>query len=106
MGAEEITSSVENIEIKAEKMLEEARSRANEIILKAKEEASRILSAEMPMDEVKREREHILSEARQKANQEVEASKKGASRIRTNAAKKIGKITERIVNIVTGAELK
>jgi vacuolar-type H+-ATPase subunit H len=106
MGAEEITSSVENIEIKAEKMLEEARSRANEIILKAKEEASRILSAEMPMDEVKREREHILSEARQKANQAVEASKKEASRIRTNAAKKIGKITERIVNIVTGAELK
>lgn len=106
MSAEEITSSVENIEIKAEKMLEEARSRANEIILKAKEEASRILSAEMPVDEVKKEREHILSEARQKADQEVEVSKKGASRIRTNAAKKIGKITERIVNIVAGAELK
>ena len=106
MCAEEITSSVETIEIKAEKMLEEARSRANEIILKAKEEASRILSAEMPMDEGKKEREHILNEARQKANQEVEASKKKASEIRTNATKKIGKITERIVNIVTGAELK
>jgi vacuolar-type H+-ATPase subunit H len=106
MCAEKITSSVETIEIKAEKMLEEARSRANEIILKAKEEASRILSAEMPMDEVKREREHILSEARQKTNQEVEESKKKASKIRTNATKKIGKITERIVNIVTGAELR
>jgi vacuolar-type H+-ATPase subunit H len=106
MCAEKITSSVETIEIKAEKMLEEARSQANEIILKAKEEASRILSAEMPMDEVKREREHILSEARQKTNQEVEASRKKASKIRTNATKKIGKITERIVNIVTGAELR
>lgn len=106
MCAEEITNSVETIEIKAEKMLEEARSRANEIILKAKEEASSILSAEMPKDEGKREREHILNEARQKANQEVEASKKKASEIRTNATKKIGKITERIVNIVTGAELK
>ena len=104
MCAEKITSSVETIEIKAEKMLEEARSRASEIILKAKEEARRILSAEMPMDEVKREREHILSEARQKANQEAEASKKKASKIRTNATKKVGKITERIVNIVTGAE--
>lgn len=106
MCAEKITSSIEIIEIKAEKMLEEARSRANEIILKAKEEASRILSAEMPMDEVKREREHILSEARQKTNQEVEESKKKASKIRTNATKKVGKITERIVNIVTGAELR
>ena len=104
MGAEKITSSVENIEIKAEKMLEEARSRASEIVLKAKEEASRILSAEMPVGEVKKEREHILSEARQKADQGVEASKKEASRIRTNAAKKIGKITERMVNIVTGAK--
>jgi vacuolar-type H+-ATPase subunit H len=106
MCAEKITSSVETIEIKAEKMLEEARSQANEIILKAKEEASRILSAEMPMDEVKREREHILSEARQKTNQEVEASRKKASKTRTNATKKVGKITERIVNIVTGAELR
>jgi len=90
--------------MKAEKTLEQARSRASEIILKAKEEASRILSAEMPMGEVKKEREHILSEARQKANQEVEASKKKASKIRADAIKKIEKITGRIVNIVTGAE--
>ena len=104
MCAEKITSSVENIEIKAEKTLEQARSRASEIILKAKEEAGRILSAEMPMDEVEKEREHILSEARQKANQEVETSKKKASKIRADASKKIEKITGRIVNIVTGAE--
>jgi vacuolar-type H+-ATPase subunit H len=106
MCAEKITSSVENIEVKAEKTLEQARSRASGIILKAKEEASRILSAEMPMDEVKKEREHILSEARQKANQEVETSQKRASKIRADATKKIGKITERIVNIVTGTEAR
>ncbi len=106
MCAEEITSSVETIELEAEKTLEEARSKANEIMLKAKEEASRILSAEMPMDEVKKEREHVLSEARQKANQEVEESEKEASEVRTNAGKKMGKITERIVNIITGAELR
>jgi len=106
MSAEKIGSSVETIEIKAEKMLEEARSRANEIILNAKGEASRILSAEMPMDEVKGEREHILTQARQKADHEVEASKNKAAKIRANATKKIGKITQRIVNIVTGAELR
>ena len=106
MCAEEITSSVETIEVKAEKTLEEARNRANKIILKAKEEASRILSAEMPMDEVKREREQIISKARQEANREVEKSQKEASKIRTNAGKKMGKITERIVNIITGAKLR
>jgi len=106
MFAEEITSSVETIEIEAEKILEEARSRANEITLKAKEEASRILSSEMPMDEAKRECEQITNKAREKANQEIEGSKKEASQIRTNAGKKMGKITKDIVSIITGAELR
>jgi len=106
MCAEEITSSVETIELEAEKTLEEARSRANEIILKAKEESSRILSSAVPLDEVKRECQQIISKARQKANQEVEESKKEASKVRTDAGKKMGKITERIVNIITGAELR
>lgn len=106
MCAEEITSSVETIEIEAEKTLEEARSRANEIILKAKEESSRILSSEVPLDEVERECQQIISEARQKANQEIEESKKGASKVRANAGKKMEKITERIVSIITGAELR
>jgi len=106
MSAEEITSSIESIENEAEKTLEEARSRANEIILKAKEEASGILSSEMPLDEVKGECEQILNEAGEKANQEVEESKKKASQIRTSASRKIGKITERMVNIISGAEPK
>ena len=44
MSAKEIASSVETIESEAEKILEGARKRASEIVLKAKEEASRILS--------------------------------------------------------------
>ena len=106
MSAEEITSSVETIEIEAEKKLEEARSRANEIILKAKEEASRILASEVSLGEVKKEGEQILDKAREEANQGVEASQKAAAEVRNTARKKMGKITERIVNIVTGAELR
>ncbi len=106
MSAEQITSSIESIENEAEKTLEEARSRANEIVLKAKEEASRILSSEMSVDEVKEECEQILNKAREKANQEVEESKKAASQVRTSAGKKMGKIAERIVNIISGAEVK
>ncbi|MEE9520841.1 MAG: hypothetical protein V3V43_03925, partial [Dehalococcoidales bacterium] len=90
----------------AEKTLEEARSRANEIILKAKEEASRILSAEMPLDEQKRECEQILNKARGKANQEIEESKKKASELRTSARKKMEEVVERTVKIITGAKLE
>ena len=106
MSAEEITSSVETIEIEAEKMLEEARNRASEIILKAKEEANRMLTSEMSLNEVKKECEQILDKAREKADQDAEEGKKEASRIKINAEKKVGKIMERIVNIVTGVDLK
>lgn len=104
MSAEQITNSIENIENEAEKTLEKARSRASEIILKAKEEAGKDRSSEMPLDEVKGECEQILVRAREKANKEVEESKTKASEIRTGASKKVGKITERIVNIITGAK--
>ena len=39
---EDVTSSVEDIEVKAEKLLEEARNKANEILIEAKEEARKI----------------------------------------------------------------
>jgi len=104
MSAEQIISSIESIENEAEKTLEKARSRAGDIILKAKEEAGKACSSEMPLDEVKGECEQILVKAREKANKGVEESKKKASEIRTGASKKVGKITERIVNIITGAK--
>jgi len=104
MPAEEITSSVEMIEVEAEKMLEEAQHRADEIILKAKEEASVILASEVSLDEVKGECEQTLDRAREKAARELEQSKKDASEIRASAGKKVGEIAGRIVNIVSGAE--
>ena len=104
MSAEEITSSVETIEIEAEKTLEEARNRASEIILRAREEAGRILSTEVSLNEVKGERERIISRAEEKANQEIEGAKKKAAEIRNITGKKTGKIAERMVNIITGAE--
>ena len=104
MPAEEITSSVEVIEVEAEKMLEDAQNRAAEIILKAKEEANAILASEVSLDEVKGECEQTLDKAREKAAWELEQSKKDASEIRANADKKTGEITRRIVNIISGAE--
>jgi len=100
---EEITSNVETIEVEAEKILESARSRANEILLKAKEEAKRISSSELPMDEVKTECESIVRKAREEANKKTEASLLESSEVRAHADDKVSEIVERIVNIVTGA---
>ena len=100
---EKVTSNVETIEVEAEKLLESARSRANEILLKAKEEAKKISSSAMPMDEVKKEGEGIISKAREEANKKIEDSLLKSSELKTRADEKVDKIVKRIVSIVTGA---
>ena len=101
---EEVTSSVETIEGEAEKILESARSRANEILLKAKDEAKKISSSELPMDEVKKECESIVRKAREEANKKTEASLLESSEVRARADEKVGGVVKRMVNIVIGAK--
>ena len=103
---EEVTGSVESIEVEAEKILGSARSRANGILLKANEEAKKISSSELPMDEVKTECESIIRKAREEANKKIEASLMESSEVRARADEKVGEIVERIVNIVTGAKAR
>lgn len=105
MSAQEITSSVENIEIEAEKMLEMAKSRANEILLKAKEEATKILSSELPLDEVKKQHQQIVKEAKDEANKKVKAAKVQAAKMKADT-KQVEKIVTRIVSVITGARLE
>ncbi len=105
MSTEEMTSNIETIEIEAERILEEARNRASEILLKANEEANKILSSDLPMDEVKAECQKIIHKAREEADKKVEDSRKKASETKTGVGKKVDKITERIVSNITGAEL-
>ncbi len=105
MSAEEMTSSVETIEVEAERILKEARNRASEILLKANEEANKILSSELPMDEVKAECQKIIHKAREEADKKVEDSRQKASEIKAEVGNKVDKITERIVINITGAEL-
>jgi cell division septum initiation protein DivIVA len=98
----EITNSVEALEAEAEKILEEARTRANGIFLGAKEEAKKILSSQLPLDEVKTECDNIVSKARAEADKEIKDSEKKAAEIGINADKKVKEITELMVNIVRG----
>ncbi len=106
MSAEEITASVENIEVEAERVLEEARARASEIIMKAKDEAGKIMAAELSLDEVAGEREQIVKQAEQQAAREVEAAEKQAAAMKDRAGKKTGEIAKRIVSVVSGVEVK
>jgi len=106
MSVEEIAGSVESIEAQAEKVLEDARSKASAIILKSKDDAEKVLDANLSLDEVKKERERIIKQAEQKAEQEVGEAKKKASEIRNGVETQVGKVVDRIVSAVTGAELK
>lgn len=102
MSAEEVSRNVETIEVEAEKMLEDARIRASEILLKAKEEAGQILSAELAMDEVKAECEKIIHRARDGAEKEAQDSEEKAALIRNDIAEKVEGIVQRLVGIITG----
>ena len=99
---EEMTSSVEAIEAKAEKILTEAKTRASEIVLQAKKEARKILSSQLPLDEAKAESEKIVSKAQTEADTKIKDAEKSAAEININADRKVKEITELVVNIVKG----
>jgi vacuolar-type H+-ATPase subunit H len=99
---EEMTSSVEALEAKAEKILTEAKTRASEIVLEAKEEAKKMLSSQLPLDEVKAESEKIVSKAKTEADTKIKDAEKSAAEINIHVDKKVKEITELVVNIVKG----
>jgi cell division septum initiation protein DivIVA len=98
----EITSNVEALEGEAEKILAEAKTRASAILLKSKEEAKRMLSSQLPLNEIKTECDKIVSKARVEADKKIKDSEKKAAEISINADKKIKELTELVVNIVRG----
>ena len=100
--AKEITSNVEALEGEAEKILAEAKTRASAILLESKEEAKKIISSQLPLDEIKTECDKIVSKARAEADEKIKDSEKKAAEISINADKKVKKITELVVNIVRG----
>ena len=99
---EEITNSVEALEAEAEKMLAEAKTRANEILLKAREEAKKMLSSQLPLDEVKTECDKIVSKAKAEADKKIRDSEEKAAEISINADKKVKENTGLVVSIVRG----
>ena len=104
MSAERTTAGVEAIELEAERILKEARSQANEILIKANEEANKILAADPALDRVEAECERIVQRAKQEADQQVEEAGIKAAGIKAGVSKKVAEVVMRAVNEITGME--
>ncbi|MFC1900747.1 hypothetical protein ACFLYN_04050 [Chloroflexota bacterium] len=103
---EKVSSSIENIEGEAEKLLESARTQANEILVKANEESQQILSAEFSTDDIKADCQKIVEKAKGDADNQAGDSTKKAKEVKEAAEKKVDEIAQRITNMVTGADTK
>ena len=101
---EDVTSGVEAIEVEAEKLLEEAKNKANKILIRAQEEAERILSSELSIGDFEAECENIVRKAQEEADKKVADSRIRAAEIRANAGKKLAEIIGSIVAIITGVK--
>lgn len=104
MQDEEIAHSVEALENKAEKILGDAKEKAEEIHLNAKAEAQNILMSELPMDSIDTQCHEIIQTATEEATKMKKASSKRCDEIEASADKKLGQVVDHIVSIVTGSD--
>ena len=102
--AEEIMGTIEEIEARAEKVLDDARAKAATAILSAKAKIGEIQSEALPVGDVKKECEQIVSEAEKEAEKIIEAAKKKAEDIKKAVAKKADKIVTKVANTIVGLE--
>lgn len=101
-----ISVSVETVEKEADKILDEARIKSNDILLKAREEVNRIANSSLVLAEVEVEKEKIIKAARDDARKKLQASKTESSRIKTAIGNKEDNIVKQLIQMVTGAEAK
>lgn len=99
---EKVTASIEAIEDQAQKILESAEKRANEILLEARYKARKISSSKLTLDEVQAEASRTTYKAKQQAEEMIRAAQQESSRLRSTAEAKVDRVAERILNIVIG----
>ena len=100
---EKVTSNIENLEIEAEKSLDAARAKANEILAEANKKSQDILSSPLSFDDVKAEAQKLIEKAQHEAEEEVDKAKKQAEVIMSGNTEKVDEIIDRMVKLVTGA---
>jgi hypothetical protein len=100
--ASDITGSVQAMEAEATQVIEEAKAKAADILQKARDEAKKMASTQLPLDDVKAESAKIVKDAQQKAGAEMKQAEKLASEIKTSAAGKTNEYSKSMVSIVLG----
>ena len=103
---EKLSVSVAAVEKEANKILDAARIKSTDILIKSREEVNRITSASLELGEVESEREKIIKVAQDEATHKLKNSKAEASRIRENIGDKETSIVKRLVEMVTGTGAK
>ncbi len=104
MQNKEMAHSVEVLESKAEKILVDAKEKAGKILLNAKAEADKILITELPMDSIDTKCHEIIQTATEEATKMKKSSSKHCDEIKASADKKIIQVVDHIVSIVTGSD--
>ncbi|MFC1946974.1 hypothetical protein ACFLXY_03525 [Chloroflexota bacterium] len=100
---EKVTSNIENLEIEAEKSLDAARAKANEILTEANKQSQELLSSPLAFDDLKSECQRMIEKAEQEAEEEVKKAQQQAEEIRSGNVKKVDEIIDRMIKRVTGA---
>ncbi|MBT9143459.1 MAG: hypothetical protein DDT29_01864 [Dehalococcoidia bacterium] len=83
-------------------MLDAARAKAREVLLKSREEAAQILSSKGDMGAIREECESIKQRARAEAATRAREYDQEASRIRADSTTRIDGIVKEIASIVAG----
>jgi vacuolar-type H+-ATPase subunit H len=106
MSAEKTAINVEAIEAEAEKTLQAARARANEILMKANEEANGILNSGAALELVKNDCENMIKTAKKDSDARVEDARIKATAIKAEMSKKGKGLISRMVNDVAGVDVR
>jgi len=100
--ASDISGGVQAMEAEAARVLDEARAKASEIAVKARDESRTMAAAELPLDDVKAEGAKLIKEAQKKAEIELKQADKKAAEIRSSAGQKTNHYANMMVRIVLG----
>ena len=99
---EKVTSNIENLELEAERSLDAARNKANEILSEANKRSHELLLAELSFDDIKSECQQMIKNAERRSKEEVKIAQKRAADILTGSEKKVDEVIDRMVKLITG----
>jgi len=102
MQKRNIAHSVEAMENQAEKILNDARVKADSILSKADKDADEILNSKLLTDEVDVKCQDIINKATLEAEKKNKDASKQTARMKVHADKNMEAVVERIVEVVTG----